>query len=164
MVACFNLTTIYFQLSREKRKSVTHTKPCISSPLAMSGLVAEIQVLATQVLIWGKDGNCVSGQEKNKRALRSREKAKTKGKLLKQCQRFFICKVTVYLRINVCMSVYKKFPSPPLGFIRNVIVLILIWEWNTKPGVIFQRKQRWAFEDANSYTSFCFQWGFFPHS
>lgn len=75
----------------------------------MSGLVAEIQVLATQVLIWGKDENCVSEQEKKKRVLRSRGKDKTKGKLLKQCQGFFICKVTVYLCIKGGRSVYKKF-------------------------------------------------------
>lgn len=41
MVVCFNLITIYFQLSGEKRKSFTHTKPCISFLLAMNGTVAE---------------------------------------------------------------------------------------------------------------------------
>lgn len=67
MAVCFNLITIYFQLSREKRKSFTHTKACISFLLAMNGLTAERQGLATQVLICRKDGKCVSGQEKYKK-------------------------------------------------------------------------------------------------
>lgn len=67
MVVCFNLININFQFSREKRKSLTHTKPCISFRLATSRLVAERQGPATQVLIWGKDGKCASGQEKYKK-------------------------------------------------------------------------------------------------
>lgn len=57
------------------RKSFTYTKPYISLPLGVSGLVVERQDLATQALIWGKGGKCISGQQKCLKKSRSEKQS-----------------------------------------------------------------------------------------